>query len=355
MKAEDAFKAFDGELLREYATHRSGETRLWEKVHLPEDAKTPLEVDPSHPASHVIIGIAEDIGTRANLGQGGAEGAWEPFLRKFLNIQQNRFGIAENTMLAGIVKTDDLLETAQDLDPKKEGDVAQLRKLTAKLDERVVPAVRAIVKAGKCPVIIGGGHNNSYGALKGCCEGKRMSRILDQEEGMGCLNIDPHADLREQEGRHSGNGFTYAREEGYLEQYAMLGLHRNYNPESILQRFDDDPKSFHPSYFEDLFKGREQDEALRTSLNFLRGKKRPLGLEIDLDSIAGMPVSAETPSGFHENDIRRFIKEIAAQRTISYLHLAEAAPANKPGYQDHVGKTLAYLASDAIRWSIPSV
>jgi hypothetical protein len=66
-------------------------------------------------------------------------------------------------------------------------------------------------------------------------------------------------------------------------------------------------------------------------------------------------VSAETPSGFHENDVRLFLKRVVTERRPAYIHLAEGAPENRPGYTDHVGKSLAYLASDAIRESIDPV
>ena len=32
-------------------------------------------------------------------------------------------------------------------------------------------------------------------------------------------------DLRPAEGRHSGNAFTYAEEDGYLGKYAVIGIH----------------------------------------------------------------------------------------------------------------------------------
>ncbi len=349
MKPESAFEAFTPEDLKAYGSHRPGETRLWERIQLPEEASPPFGLTPSHPARFVIVGVPEDIGPRANLGQGGADGAWEAFLGKFLNIQENRFGIAERSFLAGNVRTEDLLDRVKDADPKSEEGADELRRVTAELDERVVPVIRSIVEAGKCPILIGGGHNNAYGNLRGTCEALRKTGHIGPEEGMACLNIDPHADLREAEGRHSGNGFTYAYEEGFMEKYAMLGLHRNYNPESILRRFDEAPQAFYPTYFEDMLRESEQDEALEGALAFLAGSERPLGLEIDLDSVAGMAVSAETPSGFHENAVRGALKQVIKKKKVSFLHLAEGAPQNKPGYADHVGKFLAYLASDAIR------
>lgn len=59
-----------------------------------------------------------------------------------------------------------------------------------------------IVSAGVVPIVIGGGHNNSYGMLRGSSKGLNSQ--------VNAINIDPHADFRELEGRHSGNGFSYA-------------------------------------------------------------------------------------------------------------------------------------------------
>ena len=42
------------------------------------------------------------------------------------------------------------------------------------------------------------------------------------------LNIDAHADFRPLEGRHSGNGFSYAFREGFIKKYYAYGLHENY-------------------------------------------------------------------------------------------------------------------------------
>lgn len=349
MKPEDGARPFTREDLKRYGTPRSGETRLWERIQLPEDPSDPLSLSEEHPASFVILGIPEDIGPRANLGQGGADKAWEAFLGKFLNVQSNRTISPERTLLAGTVRTEDLMERAEGLDKGKDEELAQLRGLTAELDLRVVDRISRVVEAGKCPIIVGGGHNNSYGALRGSCEALRKKGALSNSEGMGCLNLDPHADLREHEGRHSGNGFTYAYEEGYLSKYAPIGLHRNYNPESILNRFDRDPEAFSPSYFEDMLRPEAMDKAVEGGLDFIGAA--PMGLEIDLDSVAGMAVSAETPSGFHENDLRRSLSTVLSRKTPSYVHIAEGAPDNKADYRDHVGKYIAYLVTDVIRWS----
>ena len=88
--------------------------------------------------------------------------------------------------------------------------------------------VERIRSGGAIPIVIGGGHNNSYGCLKGDSSSARKCNV-------NCLNIDAHSDLRALEGRHSGNGFSYAKEEGALGAYFMWGLQENYTPEYIWQ------------------------------------------------------------------------------------------------------------------------
>jgi formiminoglutamase len=48
-----------------------------------------------------------------------------------------------------------------------------------------------------------------------------------QKENVNAINFDAHSD-RILEGRHSGNGFSYAYEEGFLKKYFIFGLHENY-------------------------------------------------------------------------------------------------------------------------------
>ncbi len=184
--------------------------------------------------------------------------------------------------------------------------------------------VKKVISAGKFPVIIGGGHNNAYGNIKGASEalGKPVN----------VLNIDAHTDLRQTEHRHSGNGFSYALKNGFLERYSVFGLHRNYTPQYIFEEMDAS-KAFHYSLLEEL----PQDQrtgAFRDSVDFVKEEK--FGLELDCDAIANFPSSAISPSGFTLDEVREFIKEAAKEKNCCYLHICEAV-AN--GYLSH-GKSL---------------
>src|SRR5690625_3632976 len=92
----------------------------------------------------------------------------------------------------------------------------------------VFKMVSKIIESGKIPIIIGGGHNNAYGNIKGTS--------LALRKPINILNIDAHTDLRKTDYRHSGNGFSYARKEGFLKYYSMFGIHKNYTPQYIFDK-----------------------------------------------------------------------------------------------------------------------
>ncbi|MDB2426865.1 arginase family protein, partial [Flavobacteriaceae bacterium] len=162
--------------------------------------------------------IKEDIGIRANHGRPGAKETWNEVLKKLLNIQNNEFLNGSNILVLGHLDFSNLYISHQSTDANKL--LKTYRKQVEKIDQIVNQLVYSIVKAGKTPIIIGGGHNNSYGIIKGCA--------LALKTKINTINFDAHTDLRAQEGRHSGNGFSYAIEEGFLDRYFIFGPHENY-------------------------------------------------------------------------------------------------------------------------------
>ena len=188
--------------------------------------------------------------------------------------------------------------------------------------------------------MIGGGHNNAYGCLKGSSEAK--------ERSINCLNIDAHTDLRSTEGRHSGNGFTYAAEAGYMANYFMLGLQENYTPEYIWQTIEHND-AFNVASFEDLQSGElTQDEAL---IHVAEHLGMEYGLELDVDAIANFPSSAQSVSGFSFDQVRQII--YALDMLPHYFHLCEGRVTSE---EEHavVGRGLALLVSDFIKAHIYS-
>ena len=158
--------------------------------------------------------------------------------------------------------------------------------------------------------------------------------------------MDPHADYRSLEGRHSGNGFSYAKSEGFLKNYFACCLHESYNGEDMLQEMEKEGVEF--NFFDSILSGDISFlDAMNEGLAVV--KNDSFGLELDCDSIQAFPSSAQTPSGISPNDARAFIARAAKEKNVQYLHLPEAAPSLQKDSREQVGKLLAYLVSDFIK------
>ena len=160
---------------------------------------------------------------------------------------------------------------------------------------------------------------------------------------MNCLNIDAHSDLRALEGRHSGNGFSYAREEGALGAYFMWGLQENYTPEYIWQYMEDHDEVEYLSY-EDYLSGEETMEATLIRVESLLGDR--YGIELDVDVIAQFPSSAQSSSGFTMEYVRSLLYRLDTEPL--YFHLCEGRITN-PTDHAHAGRALALLTADFIK------
>ncbi len=329
---------YSPETLQTLTQQRPGETKLGQTIS-PLSSLTQLE---NHPARFVLLGIEEDIGIRANLGKAGADEAWHYFLPAFLNVQDNAFLSGRQIAVAGYLAFPDEMQQAATLNPSRPSELEQLRQLCAEIDNQVSETVQAIAQAGKIPVVIGGGHNNAYGLIKGVQQALKAP--------LSVLNIDPHADYRALEGRHSGNGFSYAHQQKLMNRYAVFGLHESYNNAAILEQFHNRSDLYYLSFDELLtFSTAERDRLFKDVLNWLGNQT--MGLELDLDALTHFPASAYNTSGFTMRQARLMVKTAAALKKPRYFHLAEASPglAADENAKKHLGKSLAYLATDFIK------
>ena len=324
------------EELNAFTGTRAGELRLGQTVRLVEGSLQTTLSDPN--IKVVILGIPEDIGPRANMGLAGAEECWNRALHTFLNVQDNAFLKGNSICIAGAVRCEDLQSESNKLNAHKKEDLGQLRQLVSKLDQRVYEVAKSILDQDKLLIAVGGGHNNSYGLLKALSESTGTS--------VNCINLDPHADFRPLEGRHSGNGFSYAHEEGYLDKYFVLGMHESYNSSYILDQAHGD-KFEYVSYDSMIHGANSFESALEKGISCVKGKH--CGVEIDLDSIAHMPSSATSPSGIGTEEARRYLSLVSRSLNTGYIHIAEGAPGLHSDGNLIVGKTVAYLIADAIK------
>lgn len=333
----DKLVLFNTTTLNELLNKRLGESKFGEHIQILTSISNIYEQLTNLDVTHVIIGLPEDVGVFANYGKTGTSKAWEATLKILLNIQSNEFTRANKVLILGHLDfTEELLKVSE-LDATKKKSIKKARKIVSEIDKHVTYIIQQIVSAGKKPIIIGGGHNNAYGNIKGTS--------LALKKPINAINFDAHSDFRPEEGRHSGNGFSYAYAEGFLKNYFIFGLQRNYTSDILFKTLK---KLILVKYntLESIEVGNELifEEELERALTHV--SENPFGIELDCDAIENIPSSAMTPSGFSVNRARSFVSYFGKHENACYLHICEAAPTKETETQ--VGKLITYLIVDFI-------
>jgi formiminoglutamase len=327
---------------------RRYETKLGERVQTVND---PVEFESflqTTKARYFLIGIPEDIGIRANSGTPGADTAWLPFMQAFLNIQSNDFLAGDEIILLGHFDFGDIQYL---IDHNAHGDEEKqeaYRHAVNTIDDEVETLIKIITEAKKIPIVIGGGHNNAYPLIKGAAKGWHKAGIIPLAQ-INCINLDAHSDFRPIEGRHSGNAFRYAEEDGYLQKYCIVGLHENYLPQNIWIDIVNNPFIDCITY-EDIFIHEKRSflQAVTHATDFTEDNL--CGIELDLDSIQRVLSSAATPSGIQPVQARQYIAFAASVSRPAYLHICEGAVKLANGQADEsTGKLISYLVSDFVK------
>lgn len=334
----DKLVLFNNTIRNKLLNKRPGESKFGEHVKMLTTISSIYEQLKNLDVTHVIIGVPEDVGVFANYGKPGTSKAWEATLKVLLNIQSNSFTKANQVLILGHLDFSAEVSQLSKLNQNKKNDIKKARKIVGQIDNDVAHIMQIIISSGKKAIVIGGGHNNAYGNIKGAS--------LALNKPINVVNFDAHSDFRDEEGRHSGNGFSYAFAEGFLKRYFIFGLHENYTSDKIFNKLNT-IKTIDYNTFEALeirnelkFKGE-----LNRASNFVSDGK--FGVELDCDAVENIPSSAMTPSGFSVKKARQFVSFFASHKNATYLHICEAAPKKKTANQ--VGKLITYLVTDFIK------
>ncbi len=342
------FKPYNKTEILSHTHLRKFETKLGECVNACNE-KISFEKNISHTkASYIIIGIPEDIGVKANLGKGGADSCWFPFLNAFLNIQSNDFFTGENVMIAGHFDFNDIKNIISINASTGDEKIAAYRHAVITIDNEVEELIKIITYHKRIPIIIGGGHNNAYPAIKGAAKGLHKAELLQLAQ-INCINLDAHVDYRPMEGRHSGNAFRYADEDGYLNKYCAIGVHENYLQQNVWTDILNNPFIDCITY-EDIFIHEKRNfiQAIAHATGFTEDNYT--GIELDLDSIENVLSSALSPCGITTLHARQFINFVATDCKVAYVHICEGATALENGDENNTtGKLISYLVSDFIK------
>ncbi len=327
---------------------RRFETKVGEQLQVIRDAGAIEQSIRESAAQYVLFGIPEDLGARGNYGIGGADTLWVPFLQSFLNVQSNDFLDGQEILLIGHFDFGDIKYLIDTTAKGEDEKIEAYRHAVNAIDDEVEHLAKLITACEKIPVVIGGGHNNTYPLLKGCAKGwHRAGRIPLAQ--LNCINLDAHSDYRPLEGRHSGNAFRYAEEDGYLQKYCIVGLHENYLPQNVWMDMVNNP-FIDCITFEDIFvhEKRSFRQAVAHAVSFTDDTMA--GIDIDLDAIEHTLSSAMTPVGITPVHARQYVAFAAAHAKPAYFHICEGATHLSDGRTDATsGKLIAYLVSDFVK------
>ena len=321
--------------INELVKKKKNEIKLGEKVSVINEDNDFFEEVKNSAATFIVIGVPEDIGTKVNGEQGGTHKAFFPAIEAFLNTQENQFIKGKSILMLGYL---DYLDTVDSFvaDDAEKGDY-----LVKQIDKDLAELIHFLISIDKVPIIIGGGHNNAYGAIKGLSTAKNQS--------INAINFDMLTGLYSTDIRHNENAFSYAINDGYLDKYFMFGLHENYTPQYIFE-YIHNSINIEYTMFEEI--------AIYQTSSFKREMQRaklfvadqPFGLEVDVKAIQNFPSHNTTPTGFSPQHVRRFVRYFAKNNNACYLHIAEASiPENTSNTSNIVGSFISYLITDFIK------
>ncbi len=345
------FKFYNKEDILSLTKVRRFETKLGEQLQIIGNSVAFAESIKQSQSKYILFGIPEDIGIKANYGVGGAHTVWIPFLQAFLNIQSNDFLDGKEIMLLGHFDFGDIQYLIDSTAKTEDEKIEAYRHAVNTIDDEVEQLVKTITEAQKIPIVIGGGHNNAYPLIKGAAKGWYKAEISPLAQ-INCINLDAHTDYRPMEGRHSGNAFRYAEEDGYLQKYCVIGVHENYLPQNVWVDIVNNV-FFDCITFEDIFVHEKRSfmQAVAHATGFTEDTMT--GIELDLDSIQNTLSSALTPIGISPVHARQYLSFAAADAKPAYLHISEGATMLSDGRTNaSTGKLISYLVSDFVKGKI---
>lgn len=336
------FKCYSKDDILSMTHIRRFETKLGERVHVASDANNLENSIQASKAKFVVVGIPEDIGVKANYGVGGTDTTWQPFLDCFVNIQSNDFLDGDNILLLGHFDFTEISLVIEGNAQSFEEKVDAYRHAVNEVDEAVEPLIKLITQSNKIPIVIGGGHNNAYPLLKGAAKGLYKSGQIPLAS-LNAITLDAYADFKPLEGRHSGNAFSYAEEDGYLQKYCVIGIRENHLTQNIWLDVVNNPFIDFITY-EDIFIHEKKNflQAIAHSTTFTEDTYT--GVEVDLKCIEN---AVNSSGGISLVYARQFVSYAAGDTKTAYLHICEGLSDGKNN--EVIGNIVCCLVSDFIK------
>lgn len=179
----------------------------------------------------------------------------------------------------------------------------------AEINRRIHEVARQVVEAGKIPILVGGEHTVSFGAVKACWE---------KYPELSVLHIDAHSDMRDE---YHGQKFNHATAAARINELCPIVQAGIRSREAFEPGHPERPvHCYHAFQYRDS--GPWQDEAVsRLSRNVY------LTVDVDgFDPSVFPGTGTPEPGGLSWYMGLDFIKKIARSRNIVGLDIVEVAP-----------------------------
>jgi len=210
--------------------------------------------------SVVFVGFCCDEGVRRNQGRVGAKDAPEALRRVLANLPVH---FSDSVML------------------KDAGDISCIEEDMEQAQAALCDAVFNIMQSGGFPIVLGGGHEVTYGHYQGLRKAVGRAKI-------GVINIDAHLDIRTTvEGKgNSGTGFYQIAkdcEEADLEFYYLaIGIQEISNTRALFEYAAD--KDVNVIYANDI--QENNIDRIKSIINAFSKQVDHIYLTIDMDAFA---------------------------------------------------------------------
>lgn len=245
-----------------------------------------------------IVGFPSDEGVARNGGRTGASAAPSRIYKQLLRLTPHA-GYAKNHI-------DLLQKTFGFHELNCSGDVETDQ-------EHLGDEIGSVLKEKNIPIILGGGHETSYGHFLG---------YVADDQPVSIINVDAHADVRNlKKGKaHSGSPFRQAivHPSGICSSYSVFGL----NPASVSQ----DHFTYVNRNGTALY---ERDTTRKAVLSHLSGKTGSIMVTMDMDAVnqAQAPgVSAPNASGIASDLWLELAFEFGKHPGVTSFDLCEVNP-----------------------------
>lgn len=284
------------------------EHRRWHQVVRTADLTQTTNMDSG---AFVLLGFACDEGVRRNQGRTGAEEGPAALRRALANLPCHDADIA-------IWDAGDIVCPAGNLEAAQ---------------EQLGLAVAEILRQGGRPIVLGGGHEVTFGHYLGLERHRHRNAVPDNDNlKLGLINFDAHFDNREPgiEGPSSGTGFWQIaqRQASFSDRfpYLAIGIQPAANTRALFDRADKAGTTYITAGELRQTPPYQIPQKLET---FLSGIDQ-VYLTVDLDVFAAAyapGVSAATPLGLHpDQTFFNCLDTILASGKLLSVDVAELNP-----------------------------